>query len=188
MCVKCKKFDVNGSTYSIDITLDNTLGAPATVNFLPIVAGTFGAPSPLSVATGISTVNVSFTDANPRDSIICFRILITTATGKTCWQDVCVYLPKCKDNQNSIEQADITYFSLSPNPTQDFVNIQFYASYLENNYIEIIDLNGKIVSTQHVSANETNLKLNVKEWASGTYFINLKSNGVFRGSIKLIVQ
>jgi len=188
MCVKCKKFDVNGSTYSIDITLDNTLGAPATVNFLPIVAGTFGAPSPLSVATGISTVNVSFTDANPRDSIICFRILITTATGKTCWQDVCVYLPKCKDNQNSIEQADITYFSLSPNPTQDFVNIQFYASYLENNYIEIIDLNGKIVSTQHVSANETNLKLNVKEWASGTYFVSLKSNGVFRGSIKLIVQ
>lgn len=187
ICVHCKDITTVGPLYNIELTINNTVGAGATVSILPISEGVFGTPSPATVPAGISTINVPFTDLGVRDSIICFRVLLTL-NGKSCWQDVCVYLPVCDDHHNNINIKDITYFSISPNPASELVQIQFNSVNLDNNYIEVKDLNGKDIHSQKVEMNSTEMQLKVSDWAPGVYFVSLKSNGAFRGSIKLIVQ
>ncbi|MDQ3073758.1 MAG: hypothetical protein M3Q97_10905, partial [Bacteroidota bacterium] len=75
--------------YTIELTVNNSLGSDANVTVLPISGGTFGASVPNPVPAGLQTINFPFTDLAPRDSIICFRILLDNGTKK-CWQDVCV--------------------------------------------------------------------------------------------------
>lgn len=187
ICVHCKEITTSGPLYNIELTINNTVGSGASVSILPISGGVFGTPNPATVPSGISTINVPFTDIGVRDSIICFRVLLTL-NGSSCWQDVCVYLPICDDHNSNINITELNYFSVSPNPTNEIAQIQFNAVNSDNNYIEVKDLNGKEIYTQKLDQSSTELQLMVSDWAPGVYFVSMKNNGVFRGSIKLIVQ
>jgi hypothetical protein len=165
----------------------NTLGTNANVSILPIAAGSFGTPVPNPVPPGISNVNIPFTDLGPRDSIICFRILLT-AQNKSCWQDVCVYLPECDEHSNLNKIQALSFFSLAPNPADDVVLIQLSPLQTDNNTIEVRDLSGKLIENHHLDRDETQRKLTITNWSEGIYYVTLKSNGVYRGTIKLVKQ
>jgi hypothetical protein len=185
LCVHCKEQSTTGTLYDIELTVMNTLGTNANVSILPIAAGSFGAPVPNPIPPGISNINIPFNDVGPRDSIICFRILLT-AQNKSCWQDVCVYLPECDDHSNLSKIQALSYFSLAPNPANDVVMLHYSPLNTENNTIEVRDLSGKLIENHQLNSDRTQRKIMTTNWADGIYYVTLKSNGVYRGTIKLV--
>jgi hypothetical protein len=75
--------------------------------------------------------------------------------------------------QNDTFDLTSTNFSVSPNPTTDFITV----SNLENilvNAISITDLNGRVVK-QNSYSNVTNVQVNVSDLASGVYLMSITS-------------
>ena len=77
------------------------------------------------------------------------------------------------DSELTIENLQGLNMSIYPNPSNGNFNIDFGAD-LTNATIEIIDLTGKVVYTQSVSWNVTNIS--VSELASGNYIIKVTSD------------
>jgi hypothetical protein len=69
-------------------------------------------------------------------------------------------------NSNSI--------SISPNPTNDFVNIGFNSEPDKSSTLMIFDFNGKLVY-QTISFNKSN-SINTSQWRKGIYIIQINSN------------
>ena len=188
LCPHCTKKDTSGDSYNIEITVNNTMGAPASVSVLPIAAGTFGTPFPAVATPGINVINLPFKDNNPRDSIICFRVYLTV-NNKICWQDICVYLPKCDSIESAINSINnYSYFIVSPNPTKESIQITYSNLKDLNNQIEILDIHGKIVFTKVLSKETNSTDISLSQFMHGTYFVSMRSNGVFRGSIKVLLE
>ena len=171
--------------YNIELTVDNTLGTGATVSILPISEGYFGTISPNPIAAGLQTINVPFTDVPAIDSIICFRVM-RELTGKKCWQDVCVYLPDCRNI--GINELNPTYFTVAPNPSKGEIRVNHNYSGSSLNVLMIRDMVGKIVKTIPLTNSNQNNMLDVSELVNGVYLIQMMSDGKSRGNIKLVIQ
>lgn len=184
LCAHCKEKIQGNQTYSLEITIDNTLGGPANVSLMNIIGGTFGSPSPNPVPSGISTIAIPFTDTGARDSIICFRVLLSLK-DKLCWADVCIYLPDCDKLSTASFDPSLSYFVLYPNPSSDMVNIDYNMSGSHSNRIDIVDAMGKIVQTHSLSSNLDQTKLDISSLAKGVYSVRFMSDGQFKGTIKL---
>jgi hypothetical protein len=83
-------------------------------------------------------------------------------------------------SQLNIENADIFNLEIYPNPTNGFITIQTQGAFL----YELIDLNGKVVSTGNGNDSE-NLSLENKE--SGIYFVRIYHENDSK-TIKVIKQ
>lgn len=66
------------------------------------------------------------------------------------------------------EQEEMFQFSMSPNPTEEFVNISSEESLKE---YEITDLNGKIIRKGTINGNQTTL--NIDKFAAGIYLVKI---------------
>lgn len=66
------------------------------------------------------------------------------------------------------EQDELFQFSMSPNPTEEFVNISSEESLKE---YEITDLNGKIIRKGTINGNQTTL--NIDNFAAGIYLVKI---------------
>ncbi|MBK7957292.1 MAG: PKD domain-containing protein [Bacteroidetes bacterium] len=189
MCAHCKRLNATNSTYDIDLVINNTLGTNANVSVLPIPGGVFGAPSPAVIPPGINNVSIPFTDNNPRDSIICFRVLLSTPTI-SCWQDICVYLPVCDSNDhvNIHNQTPLSFFTVAPNPANQSVTIQYVQQTDASNVIEVRNIEGRIVHQQFLNNSTNQTQLDIMYWPQGTYYISLRSDEIYRGTIQLSVQ
>lgn len=86
------------------------------------------------------------------------------------------------DNQIGINQVAEFNFQLSPNPAQQFVQINTNA---KNPTLSIIDAIGRTVKTANL--NDANNIININELPSGVYFVQLVSNGA-KSTKKLIKQ
>ncbi len=190
-CAFCKKENSNGIwTYDIDVTVFNPFSGPATVTILPIAAGTFGAVSPNPIASGMQQFNVLFTPNNANTNIICFKVLLTeVATGKTCWQTICMALPPCDEQtkivKNMFEAFDVVMY---PNPAKDKVTIDY--QFAETNgtvSFKVYDINGKHVTTVENSVFEKQVNINTIEWQQGVYFVNVVKDGRIIGTSKLVI-
>ena len=60
-----------------------------------------------------------------------------------------------------------------PNPTQDFVIIQFNEM-IKNLHFSLFDLTGKVLKSKLITSTET--RLNLKTYASGSYILKLSHN------------
>lgn len=182
ICAHCRDKIQGEQTYSLEITINNTTGATASVNVMDIVGGVFGTISPATVPPGISTIAIQFTDTGARDSIICFRVVLNGG-GHVCWSDICVYLPDCDKVRINDLEAKLTYFVLYPNPSSDLVNINFNMQGNHDNSIEVIDLSGKALLTQALEGAQES-QLNVSSLAKGMYIVRFISDGKVKGIIK----
>ena len=135
--ISSKEKTKDGWLYNIELTVDNTLGTGATVSILPISEGYFGTISPNPIAAGLQTIKVPFTDVPAIDSIICFRVMIELK-GKKCWQDVCVYLPDCRNI--GINELNPTYFTVAPNPSKGEIRVNHNYSGSSLNVLMIRDM------------------------------------------------
>lgn len=189
ICAHCKDEVQNGQQYNIELTVNNSLGTNANVTILPISGGTFGSPVPNPVPPGLQTINIPFVDVNPRDSIICFRVLLSNSFKK-CWQDVCVYLPNCDDHVGIGEnKGKLTYFSVYPNPANNIVNVNYrLETSTINGYFIIRDVAGREVMRQNAEANEYSRQINTSQLVNGMYFITLVQGNMQLGNIKLVIN
>lgn len=101
--------------------------------------------------------------------------------GSTCISDrVTVFVDAFVSTQEELAEAGVSIF---PNPAQSelFVEMKSTAS-----FVRILDITGKEIIHQNVNGNET-LKLDVSDFASGVYTIQMEVDGKVLNS-KVIVE
>jgi PKD repeat protein len=188
LCAHCK-YEGTTKIYTIELTINNTLGGPATVSIPPVNTGTIGTISPPIVPPGIGTVSFPFIDTGAKDSIVCFRIYLTVG-NKICYQDVCVYLPdSCEKEHSGISNlGNYNYFMLAPNPAKESVQLSFSRSNAKDRVVQIKDINGRVIYQRDLKFGEEKLNVETEAWASGVYFVSLIQEGKYRGTIKLKIE
>src|SRR5690606_15933932 len=65
-------------------------------------------------------------------------------------------------------------FNIYPNPVSNVVTITNAANFMVNE-VDIVDINGKVIST-HLLNNEKEINLNVEHLAAGTYMLHIQTN------------
>lgn len=176
-CARCLSEEIGISTYELDITLYNPFATNASVTVLPIGAGTFGSVIPNPVAPGMQTIKITFTDNPPKDTLICFKVILTDLKGNKCMTELCMYLPPC--DYLGVKQAGVQSASmkLAPNPANNSVAIYYNVSNGSKPLFEIMDMTGrKLMEVQSTSANGEVL-VNLQDLAVGTYLVKLISDG-----------
>lgn len=188
LCAHCKYKD-STKVYTIELTVNNTLGGPASVSIPPVSTGTIGTISPAVLPVGIGMVSFPFIDTGAKDSIVCFRIYLTVA-NKICYQDVCVYLPdSCERPHSGISSiTQFSYFMLAPNPAKEAVQLSFSKSNAKDRSIQIKDINGRVIYQRNLKFTEEKLDVETESWSNGVYFVSLIQDGKYRGSIKLKIE
>ncbi|NOQ26668.1 MAG: PKD domain-containing protein [Bacteroidales bacterium] len=184
LCTHCLRETDTEWTYSIELTVQNPFAANAAISVLPIAEGTFGTITPNPVPPGLSTVTIPFTDTNPSDSIICFKILLEH-NGRICSQDVCAFLPDCLFT-GIASDLELRNFSAFPNPASDNVTIFYNTPDVSESIITINDIRGRVVYVQQVNNTENKLDINVNHLSPGVYFVGLKNNK-YSGSLQVII-
>jgi hypothetical protein len=75
-------------------------------------------------------------------------------------------------NEQTVAGIDVTVY---PNPTSDLVNIQ-----LSNNkkdlQLDLFDLNGKLLQTRKINADQSNVQLGMAEYAIAHYVLRIYSS------------
>ena len=91
----------------------------------------------------------------------------------------------------SIEEPDVAILNVKvfPNPTTDLVTISIQETILSNLIIEVINANGKVVSSGKYAGIPNNIGINTSSWGNGNYFLFLKnSDNHVLGTYKLVKQ
>jgi len=76
-------------------------------------------------------------------------------------------------NLTGIDQLSTPNFTLSPNPTNGIITIDLGVSKLNNVSIQIIDLQGKIILTEHLIKQKTTL--NINSYSKGIYLVKFSN-------------
>jgi hypothetical protein len=74
--------------------------------------------------------------------------------------------------ENILSSNDMS-FTVSPNPTADFLDIKFSGFFVLDKEIVIHDLSGKMIKTVNVPAGSAKLKIDVSSLLAADYIINL---------------
>jgi hypothetical protein len=188
LCAHCHWKDTT-KVYTIELTVNNTLGGPASVSIPPFNTGTIGVISPPILPSGVGTVSFPFIDTGAKDSIVCFRIYLTVG-NKICYQDVCVYLPDSCEKEHSgiLNMAQFSYFMLAPNPAKESVQLSFSKSNIKDRSVQIKDINGRLIYRKDLKLGDDKLDIETDAWVNGIYFVSLIQEGKYRGSIKLKIE
>ncbi|MES2779988.1 MAG: PKD domain-containing protein, partial [Bacteroidota bacterium] len=187
LCAHCEFKEHGVTTYSIELTVLNPFSS-GTVSVLPISAGVFGAITPNPIGSGMQTFNILFTDSLPVDSIICFRVLLSDGFGKTCWEDVCVYLPPCEHTGLDVTMAEKVRIAIAPNPASDNFKVYYTVPYINEAFsIEITDVSGKLI--QHTDLKNRNgvQEFNDLQMSEGVYFVNIKTPTRVLGYQRMVI-
>lgn len=83
------------------------------------------------------------------------------------------------ESSNSISESDLNnmHINMFPNPASDLVAIQI-GGILENNLkLELVDLQGRVISEMQINAGQTIAYFDVSTVYSGTYLIRFSANG-----------
>ena len=88
----------------------------------------------------------------------------------------------------SIENNDNqSFFKVFPNPASSIVNIELTELSKEQSYIEIFDVQGRIIKEISLAKNQRKVRIDVSELESGLYFIKYSDKNTTYGS-KLMVE
>ncbi len=74
-------------------------------------------------------------------------------------------------NTGVAEVSNLNSLQIFPSPANDVVNVNFAAK--ENVTVSLVDIAGRVVSSQNVSAGTQNLKFNISNFSEGMYFVNI---------------
>ena len=77
----------------------------------------------------------------------------------------------------TLEAMHLNQLTLSPNPVQDFTQLQFASTTNQKMQIKIMDLTGKIILTKNIQVytGENTFNINASVFASGTYLMSINS-------------
>jgi len=144
---------------SVDLGADTLVCA----NMLPLTldAGAGFTTYLWSDASGNQTLDVSATGS--------YAATVTGANGCEATDTVTVTVDPC----TSIEELSVSNVSVYPNPSAGVFTVE-YDGNVSNVQLSILDLNGKVVYSETMNTNKTNIELNTI--ANGVYTVVLVSN------------
>ena len=64
-------------------------------------------------------------------------------------------------------------FDVYPNPATDNVNIHYNIEKVDNAYVEVIDIQGRVVKNLPLSFETENVNMNIKDLTSGVYILRM---------------
>ncbi|MCH2223445.1 MAG: S8 family serine peptidase [Crocinitomicaceae bacterium] len=178
--------DGAGCSNSFDYTLTDPVAHSAgftsttnalTANFTNTSVGTGTYAWDFGDSNTDTQLSPSHTYATPGTYTVCLTLTTACTTDQTC-SDVTV------DNVG-IGELDAADVSVYPNPSNDLVNFMITDANVVT--IEILDIVGKVIKTINVKEELT--QVDVSNYASGTYFYNLKDAiGVTLLTNKIVVS
>ncbi len=187
LCAHCEFKEHGVSTYNVEVTVLNPFTS-GTLSIVPIGNGVFGTITPNPIGPGLQTFDVLFTDSLPADSIICFRVVLSDGNGKTCWEDVCVYLPPCDHTGLDATLAEKVRIAIAPNPAGDNFKVYYTVPYInEAISIEITDVSGKIIRREELENRNGMHEFIDMQMSGGVYFVNLKTSSRVLGWQRLVI-
>lgn len=102
----------------------------------------------------------------------------------TITDEPCVFTSSYYELVNlKVNENEVMNFNIYPNPASTSLTINGLST---NNSIELVDMTGKIIATQHATQSE--ITLNVEEFKKGVYFVHIKENGVNISTKKLFIN
>lgn len=186
-CAHCEKLDNGIAMYGIDLTVFNPFGSNAIVSILPISAGVFGTINPNPIGPGMQQVMVSFTDNLPQDTIVCFKVILTSSLGEKCTKEICLYLPPCETlSKNKLTRNNLASV-LYPNPANSEFNVSYNTKFGNTVEIEITDLAGKTVTRVPCDSGNGIHTFDTNGMQSGAYFVKVWVDSLLSVSHKLIL-
>lgn len=87
-------------------------------------------------------------------------------------------------NSNTISKLSKPF----PNPANSVVNIPYQISSSQKGSIEIYDMTGKLKASITLPPQKNMVSVPIDTYKNGIYFIQLKVNGIFIGTEKLIIK
>ena len=94
------------------------------------------------------------------------------------------YTPSLLTDEFSFNQNDI---KIIPNPTSEFVAIQFGGLVTSNLKVDLYDITGKKIKSTQLNAGQSIIYLDVQDVYDGTYFVKI-TNGNFNISKSIIIK
>ncbi len=114
-----------------------------------------------SNGNGNSLTNYAFVDFSPSEGTNYYRLQQTDTDGKTT--DLRV--------RSVVFKLSNTEVAVYPNPTADFASVKFATGLF--NQVTIVDLSGKVLIQQVINSEQTEVKLDLSAYKTGTYIIRL---------------
>ncbi len=109
----------------------------------------------------------SFTDNNlPNANVVYYRLKMIDADGKFKNSNI-LAVKLSKNLSNAL---------IYPNPTIGELNIKLYEPLFTNSTLQVLDVTGRMVKEQNVSANNINIQLDVQKLSAGRYFIKITNS------------
>jgi hypothetical protein len=85
--------------------------------------------------------------------------------------------------------AQESFFSLSPNPSDDFVIVKINAASSNQHYtIQIADMNGNVIKSLITSPDNTEIEISTVGWAKGSYLVHVADESKSIGARILVVE
>ncbi len=83
-----------------------------------------------------------------------------------------------RDFESTADLYDLSEFSVSPNPTNSFINIRHFAMADQHSKINIYNVVGQIVSTENflLKKGVNTFEQNVVDWPEGMYFVTISTS------------
>ena len=121
----------------------------------------------IGVVAGRNLSDYSFIDKElPMSSVVYYRLKMIDADGKSNNSNILAV----KLNKN------LSNALVYPNPTVGDLNIRLYEPLFTNSTLQILDVTGRMVKQQNVSANNINIRLDVQNLSVGRYFIKIANS------------
>lgn len=133
----------------------------------------------IGTVQGKNLGNYSFTDNSlPTASYLVYRLKMVDKDGKFNYSKIA----SVRINSNA------SGIIVSPNPATDMVKISFKSALTENSILQIVDLTGRIVKTETVTANTIIWNQNVSKLPAGRYFIKISNSSEVVNTSFVIVR
>ena len=86
-----------------------------------------------------------------------------------------------------IEDLTEAGFDISPNPASSVVNVRLENATESIESIELVSINGQMVSSEKVETNAVNIQLDVSDVAEGMYFLRIHTpSGILQKQISIL--
>ncbi|MCY7290741.1 MAG: T9SS type A sorting domain-containing protein, partial [Ferruginibacter sp.] len=102
----------------------------------------------------------------PNATVVYYRLKMIDADGKFKNSNI-IAVKLNKNFSNAL---------VYPNPTIGELNIQLYKPLFTNSTLQVLDVTGRMIKQQNISANNLNIKLDVENLSAGRYFIKITNN------------
>ncbi len=122
------------------------------------------------------TIPLTYVDGNNPDT--CIIVMKASGSAPTnndyLWVDNLAFSGTVTDIEN--QEEFVTDMSIYPNPSSDMVNFKFNIKTTQQIYIEISDINGKLIRSENFGKiqGEANQNMNISGIAKGAYFVKIK--------------